>query len=138
MKRCFGRDEKVIDCDWDFIKTLRTLQEPREQMPRLKDLLEYLASPGVEDIWLLLDIKLDNDAESIMQLIAETIASVNPSKPWEQRIVLGCWAVRIPSLRPSTHGGNVLIKSSGEILTPMHHLPPQLSCYAYRLQHIIC
>jgi hypothetical protein len=28
-------------------------------MPRLADLLEYLASPGLqEDIWLLLDIKV--------------------------------------------------------------------------------
>jgi hypothetical protein len=27
-------------------------------MPRLSDLLEYLASPGVEDVWVLLDIKV--------------------------------------------------------------------------------
>jgi len=27
-------------------------------MPRLSDLLEYLAQPGLEDIWVLLDIKV--------------------------------------------------------------------------------
>ena len=27
-------------------------------MPRLKDLLEFLASPGLENVWLLLDIKV--------------------------------------------------------------------------------
>lgn len=95
LKRCFGREEKVIDCDWEYIKTLRTLKEPQEQMPRLKDLLKYLASPGVENVWLLLDIKLDNDADTVMRLIAETVASVKPSRPWESRVVLGVWAVSL-------------------------------------------
>lgn len=27
-------------------------------MPRLKDLFEYLTTPGLEDIWVLLDIKV--------------------------------------------------------------------------------
>lgn len=27
-------------------------------MPRLIDLLEYLAQPGLEEIWVLLDIKV--------------------------------------------------------------------------------
>ena len=45
-------------CEWDYISSLKTLQEPHEAMPRLKDLLEYLASSGLEDIWLLLDIKV--------------------------------------------------------------------------------
>ena len=27
-------------------------------MPRLRDLLQFLASPGLEDTWLLLDIKV--------------------------------------------------------------------------------
>jgi hypothetical protein len=85
-------------------------------MPRLKDLLEYLATPGLEDIWLLLDIKvpwpglseplrknrvdewkkLDNNADDIMRLIASTVAEVEPSKPWSQRVILGCWAVCTP------------------------------------------
>jgi hypothetical protein len=58
LKRCFGRDEKIIDCDYEFISKLRTLKEPHEPMPRLADLLEYLAQPGLEDIWVMLDIKV--------------------------------------------------------------------------------
>ena len=113
LKRCFGREEKIIDCDWSFLETLRTTREPHEPMPRLKDLLEYLATPGLEDIWLLLDIKvpwpalseplrknrvnewkkLDNNADDLMRLIASTIAEVKPSRPWNERVILGCWAV---------------------------------------------
>lgn len=28
-------------------------------MPRFKDVLEYLASPELDEIWVLLDIKVD-------------------------------------------------------------------------------
>lgn len=64
-------------------------------MPQLKDLLEYLAQPEQEHIWLLLDIKVDNDANDVMRLIAETIKSTSPgSQPWNSRIVLGIWAAR--------------------------------------------
>jgi len=82
-------------------------------MPRLKDLLEYLAAPGLEDIWILLDIKvplprlweplrankvnewakLDNDADDVMRLIAANLAQVKPTRPWNKRVLLGCWAV---------------------------------------------
>jgi Glycerophosphoryl diester phosphodiesterase family len=70
-------------------------------MPRLRDLLEYMAQPGLEDLWVLLDIKLDNHPNDVMRLIGETISSVPPSKdrPWNERVVLGIWAVRI-SLAP--------------------------------------
>ncbi|OCL06425.1 tubulin-domain-containing protein [Glonium stellatum] len=96
LKRCFGRLEKIIDCDWSFLSTLKTLKEPQQSMPRLTDLLEYLARPGLEDIWVLLDIKLDNDADDVMRLIGETIRRVPPSpnRPWHERIVLGCWAAK--------------------------------------------
>jgi hypothetical protein len=60
LKRCFGRTEKIIDCDYEFLSKLRTLKEPHEAMPRLIDLLEYLAQPGMEEIWVLLDIKVCN------------------------------------------------------------------------------
>lgn len=84
-------------------------------MPRLTDLLEYLAAPGNQETWLLLDIKvlanlwdlgsanmlteeqqIDNDANNIMRLMAKAIedTSPNPRSPWNRRIVLGCWAVR--------------------------------------------
>lgn len=82
-------------------------------MPRLKDLLEYLATPGLEDIWVLLDIKvpwpaltepfkkdrvdhwrkLDNRADDVFRLIAATLAEVKPSRPWNERVLVGCWAV---------------------------------------------
>jgi len=83
-------------------------------MPCLKNILEYLATPGLEHIWLLLDIKvawpsftdpmrrnrvnewkkLDTNADDVMRLIASTIAEVKPSSPWEGRVVLGCWAAK--------------------------------------------
>ncbi|PSN66157.1 tubulin-domain-containing protein [Corynespora cassiicola Philippines] len=96
LKRCFGRQEKLINCDWEFLSKLQTLKEPHQSMPRLSDLLEYLAQPGLEDIWVLLDIKLDNDPEDVMRLIGDTIRSVRPSlnRPWKSRIVLGCWAAK--------------------------------------------
>ncbi|EHL03714.1 hypothetical protein M7I_0361 [Glarea lozoyensis 74030] len=91
LKRCFGVDKKICDCDWNYLKTLKTVQEPQETMPRLRDLLKYLAKPGLEHIWVLLDIKLDDDPETLFKLLASTIADVTPSKPWNQRLVLGCW-----------------------------------------------
>ncbi|KAH7132346.1 Tubulin/FtsZ, GTPase domain-containing protein [Dendryphion nanum] len=96
LKRCFGRQEKIIDCDYEFLSTLKTLKEPQQSLPRLKDLLEYLAQPGLEDIWVLLDIKLDNDPEDVIRLIGETLRSVRPSarRPWTSRVVLGVWAAK--------------------------------------------
>ena len=64
-------------------------------MPRLIELLEYLAKPELSHIWLLLDIKLDNNSDTVMRLISEAIASVpSPSRPWTDRIVLGVWAAK--------------------------------------------
>ena len=95
LKRCFGQKEKIIDCDWDYLSTLRTLKAPHEPMPRLRDLLAYVAQPGLEHIWLLLDIKLDNNSDKVMRLIAETLAAVNPGqRAWNQRVVLGIWAAK--------------------------------------------
>ncbi|KAL1592851.1 gamma-tubulin [Paraconiothyrium brasiliense] len=96
LKRCFGRNEKLLDCNYDFLSKLKTLKEPHQSMPRLIDLLEYLAQPGLEEIWVLLDIKLDNDQEDVMRAIADAIGSVTPSptRPWQSRIVLGIWAAK--------------------------------------------
>ncbi|KAI9835997.1 MAG: hypothetical protein M1837_003546 [Sclerophora amabilis] len=97
LKRCFGEDRKIIDCDWKYLSGLRTLAAPHEPMPRLKDLLRYLALPGAEHVWVLLDIKLlnsDDIAEDVMEAIARTIGEVLPSQqPWNERLVVGCWAV---------------------------------------------
>ncbi|KAK5412867.1 hypothetical protein LTR20_006425 [Exophiala xenobiotica] len=84
--------EKIVDCDWDYLSGLRTIQEPHEPMPRLVDLLQYIAQPGLEHIWLLLDIKMDNNSDDVMRLIGETLASVNPGqRPWEERVLMGIW-----------------------------------------------
>lgn len=44
----------------------------------------------------MLDIKLDNDADKVMRLIASTIKSAPQPRtgPWTQRIVLGIWAAK--------------------------------------------
>ena len=103
LKRCFGVDKKIIDCDWSELSQLRTLREPHEPMPRLSELLEYMARAENEHIWLLLDIKIDNDADDVMRLIAATIDSVTPSqrRSWRDRIVLGLWIAKFLPL--ATH-----------------------------------
>ncbi|RMD44654.1 hypothetical protein DV735_g466, partial [Chaetothyriales sp. CBS 134920] len=99
LKRCFGQKEKLIDSDWAHLSTMRTLQAPHEPLPRLSELLTYVAQPELDAIWLMLDIKTDNDADTVMRLIAETIHSVAPSptRPWSDRIVLGIW---VPKFLP--------------------------------------
>jgi hypothetical protein len=81
-------------------------------MPRLKDLLEYLATPGLEETWVLLDIKLplptvtealwgskvdqvkrDEHTDDLFRLIAATLADVKTPRSWNQRVLIGCWAV---------------------------------------------
>lgn len=91
LKRCFGIDKKVADCNWSYLSTLRTLREPQQGLPRLSDLLEYLGQPGLEPIWLLLDIKIDDDGDDLLGRTAETIRSVLTARPWKERIVLGAW-----------------------------------------------
>lgn len=85
-------------------------------MPSLKDVLEYLASPGLDDIWVLFDIKLllptltdamlgtqaakklDDYADNLFRAIAATLAEVKPSsRPWNERVLLACWAVPNPN-----------------------------------------
>ena len=51
-------DKKIIDCDWEYLSTIRNLKDPAVGMPRLVDLLEYLAVPEREHIWVLFDIKV--------------------------------------------------------------------------------
>ena len=135
LKRCFGEDKKIIDCDWNYLKTLRTLREPHEAMPRLKDLLEFLTTPGLEEIWVLLDIKLDNNSDDIMRLIAETLAEVKPTKPWEERILLGCWAVRSSTSR--IYQSSKLISVQGKIPPLVLKVLTWIPNYTYWLQHTL-
>jgi glycerophosphoryl diester phosphodiesterase len=96
LKRCFGDSLAIVKCDWSYLAQLRTLKAPHEPMPRLSTLLEYLSHPDRSDIWALLDIKIDNDADKVMRLIASTIqAAPQPNhRPWNKRIVLGIWAAK--------------------------------------------
>ncbi|KAK7427103.1 hypothetical protein QQZ08_006372 [Neonectria magnoliae] len=91
LKRCYGVDKKIADCDWEYLKTLRTVRQPSEAMPRLKDLLEWLAMPRLEKIWVVLDIKIDDDAEDLVSAISRTLEEVSGPVPWDKRIVVGCW-----------------------------------------------
>jgi phosphatidylglycerol phospholipase C len=103
LKRCFGVDKKIIDCDWDEVRQLRTLREPHEHMPALKDVLEFMLTPEARSTWLLLDIKIDTPPEELMRLTAETIAAVHEDAGqeefWGGRIVLGCWTVKYLPVR---------------------------------------
>lgn len=96
LRRCFGGKDKIIDRTWDEIKDLRTTAPPHVPMPRLEDLLDFLRRPGMEEIWLLVDIKLSNDAGTVMRLLGETMNRAKPphGKPWAERIVLGLWAAK--------------------------------------------
>ncbi|XXH03789.1 hypothetical protein Hte_010195 [Hypoxylon texense] len=87
LKRCFGVPRKVAECDWDYLSTLRTLREPKQPIPRLVDLLEYLNEPGQESIWLFLDVKTDDDSAHLLTCVAKAIASVPSARPWNQRII---------------------------------------------------
>lgn len=62
-------------------------------MPSLKQVLEFMCQPAGADMWLLLDIKGDNDPE-IIRLMAEVVRAVNPKREfWRDRVVLGCWTL---------------------------------------------
>jgi phosphatidylglycerol phospholipase C len=96
LKRCFGKPDKIKDLTWDEIKDLTTTAEPHEHMPRLQDLLDYLAEPELEDVWLFLDIKLDNDADQIMRLLGDLLYKTpsTTNRNWKDRVVLGIWAAK--------------------------------------------
>lgn len=100
MLRCYGQNLKIVDHDWSELSSLQTIKAPHEPMPRLLDLLIYLARPEVSHLWVMLDIKLDNDAARVMEMIARTInaAPASPSKPWSQRLLLGIWSTKYLSL----------------------------------------
>jgi phosphatidylglycerol phospholipase C len=58
LKRCFGIEARIGECSWEYLSTLRTVAEPHEPMPRLKDFLQWLIQPELQDIWVVLDIKV--------------------------------------------------------------------------------
>lgn len=58
LERCFGVKKKVEECDWEYMANLKTVDEPKDRMPRLVDLLDFLDQEVLEDVWVLLDIKV--------------------------------------------------------------------------------
>ncbi|KAL2885023.1 Phosphatidylglycerol phospholipase C [Ceratocystis lukuohia] len=92
LKRCFGRPQRVHELDFAELAKLRSLRPPHVPMPSLQELLEYLAEPQNSAIWMILDIKLHDDAVQLFQGIADVLARVpSPHRPWSQRILVGCW-----------------------------------------------
>lgn len=93
LKRCFGTDMKISECSWDFLSTLRTLRDKNEGMPRLRDLLDMMNRPGMEHLWILLDVKVDDDADDLLRAVEGTLREVTPTQhpPWHHRVVLGLW-----------------------------------------------
>ncbi|KAF5717350.1 glycerophosphoryl diester phosphodiesterase [Fusarium mundagurra] len=87
LKRCFGIETRIGECSWEYLSTLRTVAEPHEPMPRLKDFLQWLIQPEMQDIWVVLDIKapqLDDDPAELMAAIARDLDAVQASVPWDQ------------------------------------------------------
>ncbi|KAK3325881.1 PLC-like phosphodiesterase [Apodospora peruviana] len=91
LRRCFGEDKKLADCDWEYLSTLKTTREPQQPIARLFELLQYVGLPENVSIWLLLDIKLDDDPDDLLIRTAKTIALVPTTRAWKDRIVLGAW-----------------------------------------------
>ncbi|KAI1662566.1 PLC-like phosphodiesterase [Daldinia decipiens] len=91
LKRCYGDDSKVKDHDWSSLSKLRTVREPPQPMPQLVELLEYLNQPELQHIWIMLDIKRDDDPATIIRRTAETLDSVPGIRPWHERVLPCCW-----------------------------------------------
>ncbi|WDK20437.1 glycerophosphoryl diester phosphodiesterase [Colletotrichum graminicola] len=93
LKRCFGVDKKINECDWAYLETLRTVMAPGETMPRLEDLLVLLAEKGAgrDGVWVLLDIKTDDPPAELLGRVAKVLESTPGPVPWEKRIMFGCW-----------------------------------------------
>ncbi|KAI1808036.1 PLC-like phosphodiesterase [Daldinia bambusicola] len=92
LKRCYGDDARVADRDWSDLSQLRTVREPRQPMPQLRELLEYLNQPELLHVWLMLDIKRDDDPTEIIRRTAETLDSVPGIRPWHERVLPCCWS----------------------------------------------
>ncbi|KAL2264785.1 hypothetical protein VTJ83DRAFT_7295 [Remersonia thermophila] len=94
LKRCFGVDKRVADCDWAELQTLQTLRAPHEGMPRLADLLRWLAQPALDHVRVLLDVKTDDDPDEMLAAVAATLERVPlppGCSPWWSRVAIGCW-----------------------------------------------
>ncbi|KAL2115848.1 hypothetical protein VTJ04DRAFT_10103 [Mycothermus thermophilus] len=126
LKRCFGIDKRVADCDWSELSTLRTVQPPHEPLPRLADLLAWLTTPDLDHLWLLLDIKTDDDPELMLASVAETLdrVPIPPGcRPWNSRVALGCWNDQFINLSRRFLPGHPIFLISFSVLQAFKYLP---------------
>ncbi|KAF6833921.1 glycerophosphoryl diester phosphodiesterase [Colletotrichum plurivorum] len=91
LKRCFGVEGRIRDFDWEELKGLETVREPRQKMPRLEDLLTLLGEEEWRGAWVFLDVKTDDPAQDLLSRVADTLASTPGPVPWNQRVIFGCW-----------------------------------------------
>ncbi|KAI1035957.1 hypothetical protein LB505_006604 [Fusarium chuoi] len=100
LKRCFGTEARIGECSWEYLSTLRTVAEPHEPMPRLKDFLQWSAASAQAQAQaqacvirrkLMQASQLDDDPAELMAAIARALDGVQAPVPWDQRIILGCW-----------------------------------------------
>ncbi|KAG5984948.1 hypothetical protein E4U54_006084 [Claviceps lovelessii] len=140
LTRCFGIDRALKDCTWESLSGVQTIRQPRQSMPRLQDLLAWLveedklAAKEDDDArvrpWVLLDIKLDDDAEHIVEAIRDAISHVVPSpdRPWEKRILLGCWNASVLQACHRLLPSYPLVHIGYSLSYALHFLPlPQTS-----------
>ena len=92
LKRVYGADIVVEETPFtEGLDQLRTLKG-NEKMPRLKDVLmmieEHDRKEPKRNLWILLDIKLDNNVQ-LIEAIRNTMDSVNPDiSYWRSKIIM--------------------------------------------------
>ncbi|KJZ79671.1 hypothetical protein HIM_01140 [Hirsutella minnesotensis 3608] len=152
LNRCFGVDKRIAHCSWADLARLRVPSYPGDEgMPRLRDLLAWLVPEAERDaeggaghadaedgerrakIWILLDIKMDDDAQALVDAIAAAMAQVPPGEtPWEQRILLGCWnasTVAAPPAAPSRPSPSPTLASRSRTPTTSSRCPASPSTW---------
>ncbi|CDK26097.1 unnamed protein product [Kuraishia capsulata CBS 1993] len=90
--RTFDKDYNIKEVEYfPTLQALKCKSDPDEHMPTLKETLEWLnTTPTL--IKLMLDIKGDNDAQSIGKIIISECKAVNPDISfWQDRIIFGLW-----------------------------------------------
>ncbi|RGP74429.1 glycerophosphoryl diester phosphodiesterase [Fusarium sporotrichioides] len=108
LKRCFGVDARISECSWEYLSTIRTVAEPHEPMPRLKDFLEWLTEPELEKIWVVLDIKASFLQAARSQLPTYPLAHISASLLYSHHFL------KIPNLGFSLNQ-NTLVGPSGKL-----------------------
>ncbi|KAF5597227.1 glycerophosphoryl diester phosphodiesterase [Fusarium subglutinans] len=67
LKRCFGIEARIGECSWEYLSTLRTVAEPHEPMPRLKDFLQWHLCHGINVLFWDAGIRLDDVAADMLE-----------------------------------------------------------------------